>query len=118
MFATLKSRLWSLELILGLGLTVGIAFCVLFSGWLTPDAGAIDLTARLMAPFQSAAHPFGTDRIGRDVFSRVLVATRLDLAIAFALHTFAGVPLWLIGRVMGWRTWRRFACPVGCMRGP
>ncbi len=30
----------------------------------------------------SAAHWFGTDQLGRDVFSRVLVATRLDLAIA------------------------------------
>ncbi len=32
----------------------------------------------------SVAHWFGTDKIGRDVFSRVLVATRLDLGIALA----------------------------------
>ena len=32
----------------------------------------------------SAAHWFGTDQLGRDIFSRVLVATRLDLTIAFA----------------------------------
>ena len=32
----------------------------------------------------SAAHWFGTDQLGRDIFSRVLVATRLDLSIAFA----------------------------------
>lgn len=31
----------------------------------------------------SARHWFGTDNLGRDVFSRVLVATRLDLSIAF-----------------------------------
>jgi len=38
-------------------------------------------TARaLQAP--SAQHWFGTDQIGRDIFSRVLVATRLDLGIA------------------------------------
>ena len=83
MFATLKSRLWSLELILGLGLTVGIAFCVLFSGWLTPDAGAIDLTARLMAPFQSAAHPFGTDPLGRDVMARVFAGGWISLQVGF-----------------------------------
>ena len=83
MFATLKSRLWSLELLLGLGLTVGIAFCVLFSGWLTPDAGAIDLTARLMAPFQSAAHPFGTDPLGRDVMARVFAGGWISLQVGF-----------------------------------
>src|SRR3546814_14505698 len=32
----------------------------------------------------SLAHWFGTDSLGRDIFSRVLVATRLDLGIAFA----------------------------------
>ena len=32
----------------------------------------------------SALHWFGTDQLGRDVFSRVVVATRLDLLIAFA----------------------------------
>ncbi len=83
MFATLKSRLWSLELILGLGLTVGIAFCVLFSGWLAPGAGAIDLTARLMAPFQSAAHPFGTDPLGRDVMARVFAGGWISLQVGF-----------------------------------
>ena len=36
----------------------------------------------LKAP--SAAHWFGTDQLGRDIFSRVIVATRLDLGIAFA----------------------------------
>jgi len=36
----------------------------------------------LQAP--SAAHWFGTDQLGRDVFSRVLVATRLDLMISVA----------------------------------
>src|SRR5438270_5589744 len=32
----------------------------------------------------SAAHWFGTDQLGRDVFSRVIVATRLDFFIAIA----------------------------------
>ncbi|WP_423457906.1 ABC transporter permease [Ottowia sp. VDI28] len=34
----------------------------------------------LQAP--TAAHWFGTDQLGRDIFSRVIVATRLDFAIA------------------------------------
>ena len=32
----------------------------------------------------SLSYPFGTDHLGRDVFSRVIVATRLDLGIAFS----------------------------------
>lgn len=32
----------------------------------------------------SLAHWFGTDQLGRDVFSRVVIATRLDLAISVA----------------------------------
>jgi peptide/nickel transport system permease protein len=41
-----------------------------------------DTTQALKPP--SAHHWFGTDQIGRDVFSRVVVATRLDFFIAVA----------------------------------
>jgi peptide/nickel transport system permease protein len=44
------------------------------------DPLATDSTQALQAP--SAHHWFGTDQLGRDVFSRVLVATQLDLVIA------------------------------------
>src|SRR5580700_1261661 len=41
-----------------------------------------DTTQALKPP--SAHHWFGTDQLGRDVFSRVVVATRLDFFIAVA----------------------------------
>jgi peptide/nickel transport system permease protein len=41
-----------------------------------------DTAASLQAP--SARHWFGTDQLGRDIFSRVVVATRLDMVIAVA----------------------------------
>ena len=41
-----------------------------------------DSTRALAAP--SARHPFGTDQLGRDILSRVMVAARLDLAIALS----------------------------------
>jgi peptide/nickel transport system permease protein len=45
---------------------------MLTSPWIVPhDPNALDLTARLQAP--SAQHWFGTDEVGRDLFSRVLV---------------------------------------------
>jgi peptide/nickel transport system permease protein len=40
-------------------------------------------TAMALKP-PSAAHWFGTDQLGRDIFSRVIVATRLDFFIAIA----------------------------------
>jgi peptide/nickel transport system permease protein len=50
--------------------------------WVAPyDPNAVDLGSVLQPP--GAQHLFGTDQVGRDVFSRVLIAARLDLAIAF-----------------------------------
>jgi peptide/nickel transport system permease protein len=46
------------------------------------DPLASDTAAALQPP--SAAHWFGTDQVGRDIFSRVLVATRLDMVIAIS----------------------------------
>jgi peptide/nickel transport system permease protein len=46
------------------------------------DPLASDTSSALAPP--SAAHWFGTDQLGRDVFSRVIVATRLDFLIAIA----------------------------------
>ena len=53
---------------------------------LAPDAvgatarRAIDTTSILRGP--SAAHWAGTDNLGRDIFFRVLVATRLSVELA------------------------------------
>jgi peptide/nickel transport system permease protein len=68
------------------------------------DPLASDTAAKLQAP--SAAHWFGTDQLGRDVLSRVIVATRLDFLIAiasvalvFLLGGLAGVAAGFFG---GW----------------
>jgi peptide/nickel transport system permease protein len=51
--------------------------------WIVPhDPNAVDLARVLQGP--NTRNLFGTDQVGRDVFSRVLIAARLDLAIAFA----------------------------------
>ena len=51
-----------------------------------PDLAPYEATrvdfGRLEAP--SLSHPFGTDNLLRDLFSRVLIATRNTLGIAFA----------------------------------
>lgn len=59
------------------------------------DPLASNAAATLQPP--SAAHWFGTDQLGRDVFSRVVVATRLDLFIA----TSAVALSFVIGSMLG-----------------
>ena len=71
------------------------------------DPLASKADAALQPP--SAAHWFGTDALGRDIFSRVVVATRMDLGIAVSavvLSFAVGVPLGLAaGFFGGW--WER-----------
>src|SRR6202167_3819305 len=59
------------------------------------DPAAIDLANRLTPP--SHAHWFGTDELGRDIFSRILSGARLSLMVAVSV---VGVSLSL-GLVLG-----------------
>jgi peptide/nickel transport system permease protein len=64
-------------------LFVLIVLAAVFGPHIVPyDPLASDTAAALQPP--SARHWFGTDQLGRDVFSRVIVATRLDFIIAVA----------------------------------
>ncbi len=90
---------------LSFGLFLLIALCALFGPYIVPfDPLASDTAAALSPP--SWKHWFGTDQLGRDIFSRVIVATRLDFIIAitsvalvFALGGFAGIAA---GFFLGW----------------
>src|SRR2546427_3095588 len=65
------------------GLFLLIALAALFGPFVVPyDPLASNTAAALKPP--SLAHWGGTDQLGRDVLSRVIVATRLDVFIAFA----------------------------------
>jgi peptide/nickel transport system permease protein len=57
--------------------------------------------ARSLQP-PSAAHWFGTDQVGRDIFSRVLVATRLDLGIAVIATALSFAFGLMLGASAGW----------------
>ena len=60
-----------------------IVLAAVFGPHIVPyDPLASDTSATLQAP--SLHHWFGTDLLGRDIFSRVVVATRLDFVIAIA----------------------------------
>ena len=58
-------------------------------------------TAEALRP-PSAAHWFGTDQLGRDVFSRVVVAARLDCLIALSAVALSLAAGSLIGAAMGY----------------
>jgi peptide/nickel transport system permease protein len=87
------------------GLFILIALCALIGPYVVPyDPLASDTSATLASP--SFKHWFGTDQLGRDIFSRVIVATRLDFTIAissvmlvFAMGGFAGIAAGFFG---GW----------------
>lgn len=64
------------------------------------DPTAQDLSATLLAP--SLAHPLGTDNFGRDVLSRILWGTRLDLAMGLLALVTPFVTGCLIGLVSGY----------------
>lgn len=73
--------------------------------WIVPyDPLATNTSIALQPP--SAAHWFGTDALGRDILSRTVVATRLDLGIAVAAVAASfvvGIPLGLAaGYFGGW----------------
>ena len=60
----------------------------------------IDLVRRREAP--SAAHLFGTDELGRDVFTRVVYGARVSLAVGLLSAAVAGVCGVAIGGVAGY----------------
>jgi peptide/nickel transport system permease protein len=64
----------------------------------TPDR--IDLSVRREAP--SAAHLFGTDELGRDVFSRVIYGARVSLAVGLFSAAVAGASGVAIGGIAGY----------------
>jgi peptide/nickel transport system permease protein len=85
---------------------LALILMAILAPWLVPDKGAVrgeaDLTSILQAP--SWSHPFGTDQMGRDMFSRVLYGTRISLAsglLTVALGLLVGVPLGAIAGGIG-----------------
>ena len=93
-------------LIAGVSLMVLIVAAAIAAPLIAPHSPtAQDLTGGLLPP--SPEHWFGTDQLGRDVFSRVLFAARTDLTLAFtaALIPFAvGVTTGLLAGYFGRRT--------------
>lgn len=81
---------------------VAMAAVAIFARWLIPyEFDEMDLMARLAPPMPVGgfdwAHPLGTDKLGRDVLSRLLIATQTSILLA-ALGTVIGA---VLGTVLG-----------------
>ncbi len=105
-------RLWRVARQKPLGAAAGVVCLVLILVALGADvvapqaADAVDpvKNPRLQAP--SLSHPFGTDNLFRDIFSRVIIGSRISLGIGFAAVAIGTVLGTVLGMVAGFfRGW-------------
>lgn len=88
---------------IGLGVIVFWALVAIFGSWLMPYSPGEIVDYDFFLPM-SADFPFGTDYLGRDVLSRVLMGTRYTVGIALVavfLAVAGGVALGMIAAVIG-----------------
>jgi len=87
--------------IVGFLLVVPIVCVSLFAPWLaTQNPLKTDISQRLSPP--SRAHLFGTDQLGRDIFSRVVYGSRISLQAGLTIVGIAMVIGILLGSIAGY----------------
>ncbi|TPW27891.1 ABC transporter permease [Martelella alba] len=96
----------SFSSMLGLFLVVLFLLLAAIGPWIVPypedTLGAVNMGQRLLPP--SLTHLFGTDEMGADIFSRVIVGARTSLWIGIVITGIAaliGVPLGIIAGYRG-----------------
>ncbi|BBK30743.1 peptide/nickel transport system permease protein [Stella humosa] len=94
---------------LGLVLVVGIVGLALLGPWIVPYPehviGQVNLADKLKPP--SWANWFGTDEVGNDILTRIIVGARLSLLVGVGITLAAaaiGVPLGILAGTAGGRT--------------
>ena len=106
---SLWRKLW-LHRIGIIGISIMLAFVIgaLFGSWLAPkDPIAIDLRNNLASPVwidpDEGVGILGTDNLGRDVLSRMLVGSKLSLIVAFSAVSIGMVSGVFLGLLTGYR---------------
>lgn len=101
-----RKKPMSLQLKLGLFLTLTIVLLGLFAPWLAPHPwDTIAIKARFLPP--DSTYWFGTDEFGRDVLSRVLMGTGLSITMgvsATLVSLLIGIPIGLAAGYFQGRT--------------
>lgn len=91
-------------LLCGALLLLVVSVIAIGAPWIaTADPQDIDPIARLQAP--SAEHLFGTDALGRDVFSRAVWGGRISLIVALCVAGLATVSGVILGLIAGFVRW-------------
>lgn len=94
-----------IRLLIGGPILLLLIICACFSQYVAPD-DPFTINARNILKGPSMKHPFGTDQIGRDIYSRVIYGSRVSLSVAAAAVFFAtliGVPIGLMAAYIGGR---------------
>jgi peptide/nickel transport system permease protein len=92
----------SVSSVIGGGIVMAILLVALFAPRLAPfNPVEIRVRDRLQAP--GAVHRFGTDNLGRDVFSQVVFGARLSLLIGTSVIVLAGGAGITIGLIAGYQ---------------
>ncbi len=85
----------------GAAIVLLLVLCAVAPDWVAPyDPLQFNYRATLQPP--SWAHPFGTDNFGRDILSRVIWATRVDMQIAIFATLFPAVFGTFAGAMLGY----------------
>jgi peptide/nickel transport system permease protein len=101
--AELQARgpLWGFVVRLGGAIFVLFLFCGVFADFLTPyGPNETHMAIRLQPP--SWEHWFGTDHLGRDVFSRILLGAQISMIVAFVASGFATLISIILGVLTGY----------------
>jgi peptide/nickel transport system permease protein len=89
---------------IGSALLLAMLFVAVFAPWLgTVDPTALAPVRRTREP--SALYWFGTDMLGRDIYSRTLFGARVSLAVGFSVATLASIAGLAIGLISGFVRW-------------
>lgn len=87
--------------LLGLAIVLSLLALAALAPWIAPyDPIVQNLDQRLLPP--SAKHFFGTDALGRDIFSRIVFGTRVTLVIVLLVVISVGPVGLLIGTLSGY----------------
>jgi len=87
--------------IIGIGIVAIILVVAIFAPWIaTQDVGATNLSIRYLSP--NAAHWFGTDATGRDIFARVVFGARISLRVGIIVVTVSAITGTLLGALAGY----------------